>query len=189
MRLIAAFYYTSSRIRKRPFCGMSGAAGGVSAAEAPSTAACAADNDKRCNESAEPTSESALLQLRDIALNSSLTSVFCYGLSRCVIQAQAADGQSILLNCQQTLDFSDSDARALLRDPGTPCVLQRAAVCVVSDPFRARLFCFFTSRRRRTARLADSAQWAVFKVAPTGLLGVGGWGLGVGGLGFVVWDW
>ena len=143
MRLIAAFYYTSSRIRKRPFCGMSGAAGGVSAAEAPSTAACAADNDKRCNESAEPTSESALLQLRDIALNSSLTSVFCYGLSRCVIQAQAADGQSILLNCQQTLDFSDGDARALMRDPGTPCVLQRAAVCVVSNSFRARLFCFF----------------------------------------------
>ena len=161
---------------------MSGAAGGVSAAEAPSTADCAADNDKRCNESAEPTSESALLQLRGIALNSSLTSVCCYGLSRCVIQAQAADGQSILLNCQQSLDFSDSDARALLRDPGTPCVLQRAAVCVVFKVFSsAFVLFFFTGRRRRTAWLADTAQWAVFKVAPTGLLGVGGWGL-------VFWD-
>lgn len=172
---------------------MSGAAGGVSAAEAPSTAECAADNDKRCNESAEPTSESVLLQLRGIALNSSLTSVCCYGLSRCVIQAQAADGQSILLNCQQSLDFSDGDARALLKDPGTPCVLQRAAVCVVFNTFRARPFCFF-SRCAGGAGLLGSlilhnGQYSKWHPQVCWGLGVGGWCFGICSLGFVVWDW
>ena len=163
---------------------MSGAAGGVSAAEAPSTTACAADNDKRCNESAEPTSESALLQLRDIALNSSLTSVFCYGLSRCVIQAQAADGQSILLNCQQTLDFSDSDARALLRDPGTPCFAAGSSLC--GFQFFSSAFVLFFSRAGGAGLLGSlilhNGQYSKWHPQVC-------WGLGVGGLGFVVWDW
>ena len=55
--------------------------------------------------------------LRDVALTCTLSSVSCYGLNRCIIQAQATDGQPILLNCQQTLNINDDAARALLRDP------------------------------------------------------------------------
>lgn len=55
--------------------------------------------------------------LRDLALGSTLSSVCCYGLSRCVIQATAANGQPILVNCQHSLSVGDDAAQALLRNP------------------------------------------------------------------------
>jgi hypothetical protein len=56
--------------------------------------------------------------LRDLALGSTLSSVCCYGMSRCVIQATAANGQPVLVNCQHTLSVDDAAALALLRNPG-----------------------------------------------------------------------
>jgi hypothetical protein len=56
--------------------------------------------------------------LRQVVMNSTFTSVNCYGLNRCIIQANAVDGCPILLNCQQVLDVSEDEASELLLDAG-----------------------------------------------------------------------
>lgn len=69
-------------------------------------------------ESAALETESAMRALRLAASTSTLSSVCCYGLNRCIIQAQAADGQPILLACQHAINITSDAARALLRDAG-----------------------------------------------------------------------
>ena len=144
MRGLFCVHEGSRNMRKRPFQSISGAAsdsaasaeatgGGdgaaLQAAAVVAVAASASDVVVLASCSAVPPTDAAaaeaayhmcdtVSQLRAAATNSSLTSVCCHGMSRCVIQATTADGRALLLNCECALDVGEEGARAMLRDEG-----------------------------------------------------------------------
>lgn len=90
-------------------------------------------------DSSEPESQCQIQSLRDFTSSSTLLSVNCYGVNRCIIQARASDGQPMLVACQQTLKIDDDAASALLRDAGKCCVAALFGVF-------ALFFCCLTQR-------------------------------------------
>jgi hypothetical protein len=102
-----------------------------------------------------PESECEVHSLREAAFSSTLSSVSCYGVNRCVIQAQAADGQSILIACQHTLSIDSNAASALLKDAGQCSIASLRVLC--------RIYLRLTIRR--ASWFAGCTQRTVFEVA------------------------